>query len=491
MKKSILTNILSKGSKPEMSVHDEKALLISNFIFLMASLVAGLRSLSYFANDDISYSLISLSSSLVFISLYFFNANGYHNFAKFGLVIVGTAATAYKDLESGGQSQQIFLMMASFGVNFLLFSVKEPKKLILANLITFIAIVIVLFVPNLIREDIIISSEESKGKIIGVFSNIIITVFIIWYFVKKSSDIEIKLIHTNDELADINKEILLKNDAIEDRNIELKELYDDLLTQKEIIELKNEEIFASIRYAERIQNAFLPQDFNKITYLQDSFILFKPKDIVSGDFYWWAETTDNIFICVADCTGHGVPGAMLSMLGMVALNDAVKVLGVKDLDLILDYIDNYFIEHIKKDNKHLRDGVELSMIKIDKTNNRLFTSGAKLPLFIVSNNEIQEIKPSKRYIGEQNPGKKVFQNNEISYNQQMSIYLFSDGFSDQGNSDRKKIGRKNLRELISNISNDPMNLQHTKLENFLESHKDNESQRDDITILGFKIQPNR
>lgn len=470
-----------------MSAHDEKALIISNFIFLIAGIVAFLRIFIYYFNNDLGYTAISLVSSVLFFSLFILNTKGFYDIAKFGLIIVGSLATGYKELQSGGHGGQIYLIMASFGVNFLFFSTKEPKKLIAANLITFANLFTVVFFPNILNNSNPISFAEKKDIIIGVFSNISITVLIIWYFVKKSSDIELKLIEANNQLVDYNKDILIKNEQIEERNIELNDLYEDLVKQKNLIEIKNEEIFASIRYAERIQTAFLPSNLNSLKYIEDSFLLFKPKDIVSGDFYWWAETPESTFLCVADCTGHGVPGAMLSMLGMVALNDAVLVLGIKDLDLILEYIDNYFVEHIKKDNNNLRDGVELSIIKIENNSKKIYYSGAKRPIFVFDGEKLREYKPSKRYIGERDPGNKEFQNIEISYEKQLKIYLFTDGFTDQGNWNSKKIGKKRLREDLSDMSNKDMAYQKEYLLNLFEEHKGKEIQRDDSTIIGLQI----
>lgn len=470
-----------------MSAHDEKALLISNFIFLLASLVALIRVFIYFLNDDINYSLISLTSAFLFASLYYLNTRGYYDIAKFGLIIVGSLATGYKELQTGGHGGQIYLIMASFGVNFLLFSAKETKKLVFANLITFTNLFIVVVFPNLINNDQPLPWEEKREIIIGAFSNILITVFVIWYFVKKSSDIELKLIDTNHQLIDTNKEIIIKNEQIEERNIELKDLYDDLVKQKDIIEIKNEEIFASIRYAERIQSAFLPKNLNEISSIKESFVYFKPKDIVSGDFYWWAETHENVFICTADCTGHGVPGAMLSMLGMVALNDAVKVLGIKDLDLILEYTDNYLVEHIKKDKSSLRDGIELSMVKYSKSDDRVFISGAKRPILIFSDGELLVFKPSRRFIGERNVGNKEFQNIEVQKNKGAQIYLFSDGYPDQANEKRKKIGIKRFRELVANFGEKAMSEQKEILAKYFEDHIGSEDQRDDVTVLGIKF----
>jgi serine phosphatase RsbU (regulator of sigma subunit) len=477
--KNLFKKLINGGNKSELSTQEQKQVIITNFVLLLASLVALLRCLIYGINGDPQYSFISLTASVTFFILYFLNTRGFYDLAKYSLMIVGSIATGFKEIQAGGTGGQLFLILASFGVAFLLFGIKHKTKLIFALIIPFVNLLLAIIIP-VYQNHGEFNFADNKEILIGVLSNVLISVSIIWYFVKKSSDIEDKLIDTNTALSN-------SNEAIEERNAELKTLYFDLIKQKEIIEIKNEEIYASIRYAKRIQSAFLPNYLNKLKSVEESFLLFQPKDIVSGDFYWWTETSEFDFICVADCTGHGVPGAMLSLLGMIALNDAVKTLGIKDLDLILEFVDNYIIEHIKKENDKFRDGIELSIIKINKSTKKIYYSGAKRPIIVIQNSELKVYKPSRRFVGEQNPGIKEFQNIEIDEGEGAQIYMFTDGYLDQANKKRKKIGIKKFKELALEYHSENHETQKEKFETYLKNHLEDEEIRDDIVVLGIKV----
>lgn len=477
---SRLKNIFIKGTSSSLTAHERKAIILTNFLVLIASLVAILRFVIYYNAGDESYAYISLIAGLVFGSLYFVNTKGYHDVAKFTLIIVGNLATGYKELQLGGDGGQLYLILASFGLNFFFFDLRQKFKLFIALSISMINLSLVLFIPDLIVESPLTDIEKSQ-RIIGAFSNVIITVLVMYYFSKKSSDIESELIDTNSELQEINQEK-------ERINEELVAINDDLITQKNIIEQKNEEIFASIRYAKRIQSAFLPSDSKKPEILKNLNLIFRPKDIVSGDYYWWGETRSEVFICTADCTGHGVPAAMLSMLGMVAINDAIHVLGIKDLDLVMEYMDNYMKEHIKKEEADkLRDGVELSFFKINKETNKIWISGAKRPTIIYHDNEIEYYQASRRYIGDENRQNHEYQNIEVPYKEGMVVYQFTDGLADQSNPDRKKFGTKRIKEFVKENGDKPVDQQISILDKTLKDHMQDEDQRDDITVIAFRV----
>lgn len=209
--------------------------------------------------------------------------------------------------------------------------------------------------------------------------------------------------------------------------------------QKEIVENKQKEIVDSINYAKYIQNALLPDE--KIISKINSFILFKPKDIVSGDFYWIYENMDNtlnhseIYVAAADCTGHGVPGALVSVLGNNGLNSCVKEYGITETNLILDKLSELVEETFEKSENQLKDGMDISLVKIIRDNNSnkvtIQWSGANNPIWIIKQNkEWIEIKANKQPIGKY-AEKKPFDKHDLELVKGDRVYLFTDGFADQ------------------------------------------------------------
>jgi serine phosphatase RsbU (regulator of sigma subunit)/Tfp pilus assembly protein PilF len=283
----------------------------------------------------------------------------------------------------------------------------------------------------------------------------------------------------------LTNELNQKNEYIEEANIELETQQKQLeATHYELIE-KNEEILASIRYAETIQSAMLPKEIIEDKLLNSYFLIFKPKDIVSGDFYWFKEIDGMQFIAVADCTGHGVPGSMLSMMGSSILDEAVQTLNLTDTDKILNYLNQKMIEALGKKDNSSRDGMDICLIRL--SNKLLQFSGAKRPLYLMQNGELQSIKGDKNSIA----GEKYLNDNynfskhELEINSDTKLFLTSDGFVDQIGSNGKKFGTKKLKEILS--ENIIIEETYQKLEQEFISHIGSEEQRDDVTILGLLV----
>jgi predicted ATPase/GAF domain-containing protein len=268
---------------------------------------------------------------------------------------------------------------------------------------------------------------------------------------------------------------------VEERTIELKEANDELAE-------KNKHITDSIQYAKTIQEAILPtKSFIKAKY-DDFFISFYPKDIVSGDFFWYAENEESSFIAAVDCTGHGVPGAFMSMIGSAILNQIVKELKIYEPALILNHLNRNIRIALKQDVNEdaSRDGMEICLCRVDK--DKVVFSGGHRPLFMVKNGEFFTYKGDKDSIGgKQKTDDKLFTNIEIPLERgiRTAFYLTTDGFQDQPNTDGKKIGSKGLHEIIMKYNNlDGMN-QKLKFAEELKNHAGPEPQRDDITVIGI------
>lgn len=265
--------------------------------------------------------------------------------------------------------------------------------------------------------------------------------------------------------------------------------------QKEIVEHKNKEIVDSINYAKYIQNALLPSDKVMNELLVECAVLYKPKDIVSGDFYWVHQPKSNpneLFIAAVDCTGHGVPGAMVSVVGNNGLNRCVDEFGLKETGKILDKLSELVEETFEKSSNELKDGMDISLLRIVQTENELYEiqwSGANNPLWFIKQEDtiIEELKPDKQPIG-----KFIQKNNFTTYRFSLlkgsRLFLFTDGFADQfGGEKGKKFKYKQLAELFVNTNHLSPKDQINQIENEFLKWKGDTEQVDDICILSLKL----
>lgn len=267
------------------------------------------------------------------------------------------------------------------------------------------------------------------------------------------------------------------------------------ITERKLIETdihnKNKKIADSINYARRIQGAILPNNFLINKYLPQSFILYKPKDVVSGDFPWFLKIDDIIYIAAVDCTGHGVPGALLSLIGYFLLNDIVRSRNIEDPGEILDQLDEGVTETLRQgeDDSRTKDGMDIALCRIDTKNKTVQFAGAHRPLYIVKNNEMEEIKGNKFAIG---GGIYKNQTNFSTYKIELeggdSFYICSDGFPDQfGGPDNRKFGPKRLRELIMQNHLKDSTETYKIFNNEWENWKGDEKQTDDVLLIGIKF----
>ena len=263
------------------------------------------------------------------------------------------------------------------------------------------------------------------------------------------------------------------------RHVELKAAYEE-------IEQKNKDIADSISYARRIQRAILPAQEHISELFPQSFILYKPKDVVAGDFYWMETNGDWIFIAAADCTGHGVPGAMVSVVCSNALNRSVKEFGHTEPGLILDKTTDIVLETFAKSDSSVRDGMDISLLAINRSKHIIQWAGAHNPLWTV-NGELKEIKADKQPIGKSEQ-RKPFTTHQLSINKNEIIYLFSDGYADQfGGPEGKKLMTRRFKEILVGIQQLNMCEQETALNKTFEDWKGNHEQVDDVCVIGIKI----
>lgn len=269
---------------------------------------------------------------------------------------------------------------------------------------------------------------------------------------------------------------------------------------KHELQEKNDEIVDSINYAKRIQSALIPQQSALQKILPESFVLFKPKDIVSGDFYWATDlntTTETekdkdklVLFSVADCTGHGVPGAFMSIIGLKVFNQSVQQPDVNTTGQALDYLNHEVFNAVNKHSEGdniIRDGMDVALCAINYKTLKLNFSGANNPVYIVRDKQLHEIKGDKRPIGSYEDD-NIFTDNEYQLVKNDMIFIFSDGYADQfGGPKGKKLKYKPFKEMLIANSDKNVDEQRNQLDNLFENWRGDLEQLDDVCIMGVKI----
>jgi serine phosphatase RsbU (regulator of sigma subunit) len=276
------------------------------------------------------------------------------------------------------------------------------------------------------------------------------------------------------------------------RTIELQKAYDQIRHQSRLLEERNNEIMESIRYAKRIQEAVLVEKKHVSSHLPEHFIYFRPKDIVSGDFYWAQEKDGFLYVAAADCTGHGVPGGFLTMLGIAFLNEILSQKSLLTPAQILGELRDKFIKELRLQDSS-NDGMDISLVRLEyhqeNESNELLWAGANNPLWVVSNEgkKFIELKADKQPIGKSDV-QKPFTDTSLQLRKGDLVYLFSDGYHDQfGGENGKKLKKSGFKELILSLSKLSINEQNKSLDQHYENWKGNTDQVDDICVIGLRI----
>jgi serine phosphatase RsbU (regulator of sigma subunit) len=324
-------------------------------------------------------------------------------------------------------------------------------------------------------------SRQRNVMMISIFGGVIMAIFL--FFVYRSLKVK----------KETNRQLNESNQLIE--------------SQKELVEEKNKEITDSISYAKRLQKAILPTVGMIQEEFSDSFVLYLPKDVVSGDFYWFEKKQGLTFVAVADCTGHGVPGAMVSVVCSNALNRSVNEFNLSLTNEILDKTRELVIDTFAKSGEDVKDGMDICICAFDLEKKTIQYSGANNPLWIIRENEflreedkqakstvlgnkmsLIEIKPSKQPVGLYE-GMKGFEAHSMSFYGKDEFILFTDGYADQfGGEKGKKLKYKNLKQLLLDNSNKAGEKQKIRLEEFMNDWIRDLEQVDDICIIGIRMQ---
>ena len=288
--------------------------------------------------------------------------------------------------------------------------------------------------------------------------------------------------------------LLIKNGkhskAMHKQNFKLSKKNEEISEQRNTILKKNEEIIDSIHYALKIQTALLPTEEEFKRAFLNSFIFYKPKDIVSGDFYWKYESADFIFYATADCTGHGVPGGFMSMLGISLLNDIVKDKRITDPCDVLDLMSVKIISELKQTEKigKSKDGMDITLCRLNKTKTELVFASANNDLWLIRNGQIIEYRADRQPVGYHFGTITQFNQQKIDLLPEDIIITFSDGYSDQfGGEKGKKYKYRQLQQILLTNSNLSMEEQKLILQETIENWRGDLEQVDDILIIGIRV----
>lgn len=306
--------------------------------------------------------------------------------------------------------------------------------------------------------------------------------FIIYFFVRLQE-------RTLDELNDINNYVMQQNEELTQQQEEIKSQRDELSRQKLLIESRNIEILDGIKFAKSIQESVLSKESDIAKYFTQHFVISKPKTVISGDFFWVKEWKGKLYLSLVDCTGHGVPGALVSMMANMYLGRAFIELENPSPDKILNYISNAIAQELRLvDNFHSRIGMDIACVCFDFEKMEMEYAAAFSPLYMIRRDNLTQFEPTKLMIGFVKDEKLEYKNEMIHMKKGDRFYLFSDGITDQfGGSLDKKFGYKRFRNALVDTNHKSLEMQkelfHKKWLNWKSDHR----QTDDFLLIGVEI----
>jgi serine phosphatase RsbU (regulator of sigma subunit) len=309
---------------------------------------------------------------------------------------------------------------------------------------------------------------------------------------KKSKDLELA-----------NHEIKAKNEALQTSEEELRQNMEELAMNQEILKAQkgqlenaflqlrqqNTKVNDSIRYAKRIQNAVLPHENILDIAFNEHFVILKPKDVVSGDFYWYLEVENKKFLAIVDCTGHGVPGAFMSMIGNTLLYEIINAKHILEPHHILEQLNWGILHSLNKKDAQMQDGMDIALCCIENQANGMVKvqfSGAKRSLYYFSNNELIQVQADRKSIG-QSYSEETYTLHEINLQVGDTLYMTTDGWIDVINPERKRFGSQKFREMLLQGTSLPLKAQKELFSHIIDEYEQGAEQRDDVLLVGVKI----
>ncbi|HAA16255.1 MAG TPA: hypothetical protein DCE41_32955 [Cytophagales bacterium] len=501
--KALAYKVFNTGLHPGMPYILQKRIQFINGLssFLIGFMVF-LAIAGYLETQSVGLSLTFLSYWVVPISVLTLNNLGRHRLSRFLFIplttlyfTIANTVTHLTFMEAGYAPGILNLYMfrhyspAALMALLILLDHKRETRLFLFSSAFSIFFVATFFIG---MQDLGVNLDYLKNNDFGIglnefflWTSTVVIFFEVIFLILINTKFENTFIQQNAELAAQKEEITAIND-------QLHEQKDAIESQKDVLEKVHYNLMSSINYAQRIQAALLPRRELMKEALPNHFILFKPRDVVSGDFYWASERGHKFFWVCADCTGHGVPGAFMTVIGMNLLHQIIMEESVDDPSTILLRLNRRLeqaLRHNETTEKKVADGMDISIVVVDQKEKCFQFAGAKRPLlFIPKGQDLTTIKGSRFAIGGGNSQGKIFETHTFNYTPGDRIYMFSDGFPDQygGEKDRKFM-IKTFRETICNIQNLDLENQERHLEKVLGGWQGNTHQTDDILVMGMEL----
>ncbi len=324
----------------------------------------------------------------------------------------------------------------------------------------------------------------------GIISSFLLIIGVVSYsFVQKRKDHR-KLQEQQFQIQEQNEHLKASEQMLISSVNELEATQEALQEQKKRLEIENYKTQESLQYAKRVQFSILPSERESQKIFPESFVIFRPKDVVSGDFYWISKEVNLKIASVVDCTGHGVPGALVSLIAYNMLTEAIKERGMSNPASILQYLNKQVTKRLRGGDNNIQDGMDIGICIFEANDDQSVTLhyvGAKHTLFLVQNGKLESLKGIRKTVGSIPDSVTNSGHQQIILQPGDSVYLTTDGFIDQSNPDRKRFGSRRLRSVIQEYHHLPMSEQRTKFINALENHQQSSEQRDDINLIGIKI----
>ncbi len=485
----------------------QKSIILTNRLSLVLGIVFLLATFTTFlVFEDAEIALFMVVMSGFCFGVPYLNKLGHLVFAKLflsGIVPVGIllqvvfAKTLHDEyLEVAYYYEPRFLILASILIPLILLDIRNR-----AQFWTGVAVVVFcLLIYDPLHSYFNVGYEDSELRSRHTVFHLLIDAVVVILFVSGFIFLKNLNLRYESQFLDLLEDFRQSNSILTNKRAELSDAYDNLQTTSKELERKNKKITDSLRYAQNIQETILPTDGQVRAVFTDHFAIYKPKDIVSGDFYWLdvasAEETgenDKAFLAVVDCTGHGVPGAFMSMTGNTLLHEIIDKLHVYDTARVLELMDAR-LKAAFQDRDSLYHGMDISLCMIERCDEVTFDilySGAKRPLYYhdPTSDKIEVVRGTNRSIGDHRRRKikREFRTEKITLPKGAILYLTSDGFADQASPKGEKFGTVRLLTYLESIKNEPLSVQHDKLQSALNNFCKDTAQRDDMTVLAVQL----
>ncbi len=459
--KNIWSSLLNIGVIAGLEKKQIKKIRLLNSILFTAEVVLVVLLIKGVAQGIQEEIYVPIVGMFIFAVPIICNGLRYHAIARVLCILAPLVFLGGLTIFWGTQRGTQMIIYAASGLAVLFFD-KTRDLVILSILAGMVLIGVTLY--NFSHDPFYLSPNLNSAHIINVIITLVL-IFAISFRFKKENYLHLE-------------EIAQKGERIEEQN-------------KQLITLNNS-VNASIEYAKTIQLAILPTAKDIEDYLSEHFIFFSPRDIVSGDFYYVSKSDDKLFLAAVDCTGHGVPGAFMSMIGYSLLVEAIEVKGYQSPKRILEYLQKRVSDVLHQETTENTDGMDLALLVFDKNNKSITYAGAKNPLLIYdTDGNLEKYDGDRCSIGGNVLGdlsELTITEHQINVSKPCSFYIYSDGFQDQfGGDNDRKFGRKKFRQLLSKISSEPIDKQQKVLHQELNNWKKDFEQTDDILVIGSKV----